>query len=436
MATATKYKFKEETPSKVEDLFNPYNVGAKPFLKWAGGKGQLLERFQEFYPKQLKQKKIKTYYEPFLGSGAVFFDIAQNYEIESAYLYDVNEELILTYRVIQKKVDGLLDILHGYQKKYLKLGNEQRKKFFYNQRLKYNSERLLVNYNTFSEKWFSRAAQLIFLNRTCFNGLYRVNSKGEFNSPAGDYDNPTICDEQNLLAVHHVLQIAEIKKADFRELVSDIKDKSFVYFDPPYRPISKTANFKSYSNRGFTDSDQRELSRLFKTLDDRGVKVMLSNSDPKNNNPKDNFFDELYKDYHIFRVPAKRMINSNAAKRGAINEIVVTNYPIKEINYIPANDIKHNQVANQRKKIHTEVVEKIPISKIKINHEADAFHKEVNTNMVLTIINQFDIDSWAPVIINKEGYLLDGQHRLIAAKKMGLKYVDVVVKDKKLASVK
>ena len=302
---------------------------AKPFLKWAGGKGQLLDKFKQFYPKQLKQKKIKTFYEPFLGSGAVFFDIAQNYELTSAYLYDINEELILTYKVIQKDVSKLLDFLYRYEKNYLKLNKKQRQEFFYDQRTNYNLQRFNIDYDKYSEHWFARAAQLIFLNRTCFNGLYRVNSKGEFNSPVGDYDKPTICDEENLLAVHQVLQIAEIKKADFRQVVRDLKDKSFVYFDPPYRPISKTANFKSYSKQDFSDNEQIELSKLFRELDKRGTKLMLSNSDPKNNNPNDNFFEQIYKDFNIFRVSARRMINSDATKRGTINEIIVTNYSIR-----------------------------------------------------------------------------------------------------------
>lgn len=328
MATATKYKINDDNTSTAEDLFNPYNVGARPFLKWAGGKGQLLDKFQKLYPKQLKQKKIKTFYEPFLGSGAVFFDIAQHYDIESAYLYDINDELILTYKVIQKDVTKLLDFLYRYQKNYMKLDKKQRQEFFYDQRTNYNLRRFNIDYDKYSEQWFPRAAQLIFLNRTCFNGLYRVNSKGEFNSPAGDYDNPTICDEQNLLAVHQVLQIAEIKKADFKEIVTDLKAKSFVYFDPPYRPISKTASFKAYSKQDFADNEQIQLAELFRQLDKKGTQVMLSNSDPKNNDPLDNFFDEIYSDYNITRVPARRMINSDPTKRGAINEIVVTNYSI------------------------------------------------------------------------------------------------------------
>jgi DNA adenine methylase len=323
-----KYQISERTSSSVSDLFAPYNVGARPFLKWAGGKGQLLDKFQELYPKPLKQRKVKIFYEPFLGSGAVFFDVAQHYDIESAYLYDINEELILTYKVIQKDVSKLLEFLHRYQKVYTNLSKEQKKEFYYDQRVNYNLYRFNIDYNKYSEQWFPRAAQLIFLNRTCFNGLYRVNSKGEFNSPVGDYENPTICDEQNLFAVHQVLQIAEIKKADFKEIISDLRDNSFVYFDPPYRPISKTANFNAYSKNDFSDNEQIQLAQLFRQLDERGTHVMLSNSDPKNNDPADNFFDEIYKDFNILRVPAKRMINSNATKRGAINEIVVTNYLI------------------------------------------------------------------------------------------------------------
>jgi DNA adenine methylase len=328
MATETKYKINAENVSTVQNLFNPRDVGARPFLKWAGGKGQLLEKFQELYPKQLKQKKIKTFYEPFLGSGAVFFDIAQHYDIESAYLYDINDELILTYKAIQKDVTKLLDFLYRYQKKYIKLDKKQRQEFFYDQRTNYNLQRFNIDYDKYSEQWFPRAAQLIFLNKTCFNGLYRVNSTGEFNSPAGDYDNPTICDEQNLLAVHQVLQIAEIKKADFKEIVTDLKANSFVYFDPPYRPISKTASFNTYSKHHFADNQQVQLAELFKQLDKKGTQVMLSNSDPKNNDPTDNFFDDIYSDYNITRVPAKRLINSDPTKRGTINEIVVTNYSI------------------------------------------------------------------------------------------------------------
>ncbi|HNV51861.1 MAG TPA: Dam family site-specific DNA-(adenine-N6)-methyltransferase [Tenuifilaceae bacterium] len=324
--TLKKNKIKNDNISRDETLHSSNNTVAHPFLKWAGGKRQLLEKFQELYPTQLKQKKIKTFYEPFLGSGAVFFDIAQKFDIKSAYLYDINEELILTYKVVQKDVSKLLDFLYHYQKDYIKLDKKERQNFFYDQRNSYNLQRFNINYSKYSEHWFPRAAQLIFLNRTCFNGLYRVNSKGEFNSPVGDYVNPVICDEKNLLAVHKVLQIAEIKKADFKQVVTDLNEQSFIYFDPPYRPISKTASFNAYSKHAFDHNEQVELASLFRKLDQQGMLMMLSNSDPKNNDPNDNFFEEIYNGFNITRVPAKRMINSDSNKRGAINEIVVTNY--------------------------------------------------------------------------------------------------------------
>ncbi len=307
------------------------NIVAHPFLKWAGGKSQLLEKFRGIYPPELTDHKIKNYYEPFLGSGAVFFDVVQKYQIENAFLYDINDELIMTFKVVQKDVDALLQLLHRYQKKYSGLDTEKRKSFFYDERTKYNLNRNKTDYNSYSDKWFARAAQFIFLNKTCYNGLYRVNSKGEFNCPAGEYANPNICDEQNLLAANRVLQIAEIKKADFNNLLNDIKPKSFVYFDPPYRPISKTSSFKAYAKNDFGDDAQKQLASLFKKLDKKGVKVMLSNSDPKNIDASDNFFDELYSGFNIERIPARRIINSNATRRGAINEIVVTNYATKGI---------------------------------------------------------------------------------------------------------
>jgi len=164
------------------------------------------------------------------------------------------------------------------------------------------------------------------MNKTCVNGLFRFNKAGEFNVPAGRYKNPKILDEQNLIQVSNLLKIAEIKNAGFETVEQDIVENSFVYFDPPYRPISKTAGFTSYSKFKFEDAEQRQLAILFNRLSQKGIKQMLSNSDPKNIDPTDNFFDEMYKDFSISRIPARRMINSNASKRDAINEIIVTNY--------------------------------------------------------------------------------------------------------------
>jgi len=321
---------KQENVSKVKDLFYEYCLGAKPFLKWAGGKNQLLSVIKRLYPQELKEKKIKYYYEPFVGGGAVFFDIAQNYEIDSAFLYDINEELILAYHVIQKDVNNLIEFLERYSKQFINLNKEKREKYFYDFRHNFNLQRFNIDYKKYSENWIPRAAQIIFLNKTCYNGLFRFNSKGEFNSPIGLYENPTILDEANLFNVSKLLEIAEIKKADFKEVKDDIKNGSFVYFDPPYRPLSKTSNFTSYSKYSFRDDEQIQLATLFNELNEKGILQMLSNSDPKNTDPTDNFFDLIYKEYNIIRVPAKRIINSNASKRNHINEIIVTNYSIVE----------------------------------------------------------------------------------------------------------
>ncbi|HED37603.1 MAG TPA: Dam family site-specific DNA-(adenine-N6)-methyltransferase [Ignavibacteria bacterium] len=320
------YSIIEKRDNKAEDLFYEYKLAAKPFLKWVGGKRQLLEQFEKLYPIELELKRIKNYYEPFVGGGAVFFDVVQNYEIENAYLYDINDELILTYKVIQKDVNKLIEFLYRYNKQYKKLNEEKKKEYYYELRENYNIQRFNIDYNKYSENWAPRAAQSIFLNKTCFNGLFRFNSKGGFNAPMGRYKNPKILDQQNLLNVSKLLEIATIKKADFKEVKNDIQNNSFVYFDPPYRPISKTSSFTSYSKYTFQDDEQLQLASLFYELDQRGHKLMLSNSDPKNTDPEDDFFESIYSTFNITRVDAKRSINSNGSKRNSIKEIVVTNY--------------------------------------------------------------------------------------------------------------
>ncbi len=255
-----------------------------------------------------------------------FFDVAQRFNIHSAFLYDINQELILTWRVIQQDVFELIDTLDSFRKRYGKLNEVEQSKFYYTVRDDFNRGLNKVDYSKYNDDWILRAAQIIFLNRTCFNGLFRLNQKGEFNVPAGRYKNPKILDEQNLVNVSKLLGIAEIKHAGFAAVEHDIKENSFVYFDPPYRPISKTSAFTSYSKFKFEDAEQKHLADLFQRLHNKGIKLMLSNSDPKNQDPNDNFFDEIYKDFNIYRVPALRMINSNPAKRDAINEIIVTNY--------------------------------------------------------------------------------------------------------------
>lgn len=304
---------------------NTENV-AKPFLKWAGGKSQLLGRFFDFYPEELKTGTITSYFEPFIGGGAVFFDVAQKFNIHSAFLYDINPELILTYRVIQQDVFKLTEILYSYEKHYNKLDKDSQSKFYYDIRDEFNRNRLKTDYLRHTADSVLRAAQIIFMNKTCFNGLFRFNQKGEFNVPAGRYKNPKILDEINLLNVSKLLSFAEIKNAGFEMVENDIKENSFVYFDPPYRPISKTSGFTAYSRFKFDDDEQKLLASLFHRLNSKGIKLMLSNSDPKNHDPNDNFFDKIYSDFNISRIPARRMINSNPTKRDSINEIIVTNY--------------------------------------------------------------------------------------------------------------
>jgi len=293
----------------------------KPFLKWAGGKRQLLHHFAGMYPQVLQEGKIINYYEPFLGSGAVFFDIMQRFSIENALLSDINSDLVLTYQVIQAKVAELTDVLLKHEKKYLALNDTGRQHYFYEQRTLFNQEKLLVNSGTQTAKRVARAARLIFLNRTCYNGLFRVNAAGHFNTPAGDYKKPSICDAENLLAVSGLLGMATIKKAGFTTALKNIRPASFVYLDPPYRPLSKTASFTAYSKGAFGDEQQSKLAGIYRQLHEKGAALMLSNSDTK-----DKFFDRLYTGFHISRVPARRLINADASKRGHVQEIVVTNY--------------------------------------------------------------------------------------------------------------
>lgn len=291
---------------------------AKPFLKWAGGKGQLINTFDEMFPNELKESKIKTYIEPFVGGGAVLFHVLQNYDIEKAYINDINKELINCYRCIKADVNEVIKQLEVLEKEYLFC--DDRTKYFYNVRDRYNSIHLNGHYD------FEKCADFIFLNHTCFNGLYRVNKSGKFNVPHGKYKKPLICDKDNLLLCSKLLQKVEISFGSYEQVLSNADKNTFIYFDPPYRPLIENNSFVSYDKSGFDDSDQIKLAENFKDLDKKDCLLMLSNSDPKNTNENDNFFDDLYKGFEIERVYAKRMINCQASKRGDITEIVVMNY--------------------------------------------------------------------------------------------------------------
>ncbi len=289
---------------------------ARPFFKWAGGKTQLLDNIRDYYP---FNEKITKYAEPFLGSGAVLFDILNKFKLDSVYISDINKELINSYVVIRDNVDDIIDILNNKQQLYHNTVGEKKRELYYKEREKFNELK-----KSEANK-IERAALMIFLNRTCFNGLYRENKKGEFNVPIGSYKNPLICDEKNLRNVSLKLQDSNIICADYRMVFSELSDETFVYFDPPYRPISNTSSFNSYNSSGFNDEDQAKLAELIKKADSIGAKFLLSNSDPKNHDANDNFFDDLYSEFNIYRVDAKRSINSNSKKRGNVKEILVTN---------------------------------------------------------------------------------------------------------------
>lgn len=294
----------------------------KPFLKWAGGKGQLIEQISSYLPLALKTGRIKKYFEPFLGGGALFFWLSEQYDFEFSYLYEINPAVNLCYQVIQNNIGKLIKELNQLELEYFSASKQGKEKLYYDKREEFN---VFLRRKT-SNGIIRRAALLIFLNKTCFNGLYRVNSQGEFNVPFGRYNNPTICNEDNLLAVHELLQKAEVICGDFALCLEHADSESFVYFDPPYRPISTTASFTSYSKGAFGDVEQKRLRKVYGALDKKGAYIMLSNSDPKNINLEDNFFDDLYNKYRIERLNASRLINCNADRRGVITEILVMNY--------------------------------------------------------------------------------------------------------------
>lgn len=302
------------------------SIQAKPFLKWAGGKSQLLPQIISRLPAQLKQGRIRRYVEPFIGGGAVFFHIIQNYRIEESFISDANEELILAYRTIQQDVGTVIDQLKEFDSIYKKLVPEKQRTFYYELRERFNQQRSAINYTRYDTSWALRTAMIIFLNRTCFNGLFRVNARGEFNVPFGKYTLPTIYSEENLRAVSEILQRTQIHLGDFSECEYFVDGSTFVYCDPPYRPISKTSHFTAYSTYVFDDEAQLRLASFFRLLDKKGARLMLSNSDPKNENPHDDFFENAYRGFHIHRVRASRMINCNGNKRGAIYELLITNY--------------------------------------------------------------------------------------------------------------
>ena len=298
-------------------MHNKINTSAKPFVKWVGGKTQLLEDIKRSLPPNFAQTKNVVYVEPFVGGGAVLFWIMQQFSnIQKAVINDINPHLITTYRVVQRQPNELIEHLKILQNEYIPLSEEDRKNY-------YLRKREVFNEMPISE--IERAALFIFLNRTCFNGLYRVNSKGKFNVPHGRYTNPKICDEDTILADSRILQKVEIMCGDFAKTITYASPESLFYFDPPYKPLSKTSSFNSYAKEEFDDSEQIRLRDFCHQISEHKAHFILSNSDVKSKDENDSFFDDIYHRYYIRRVMATRMVNANPDKRGKLSELMVSN---------------------------------------------------------------------------------------------------------------
>lgn len=292
---------------------------AKPFVKWVGGKSQLIDQLEALLPADFTERENVTYIEPFVGGGAMLFYMLQTYpNIKSAVINDINPDLTLCYQVVRDNPTGLINSLKDIQTQYHALKTEEeRRTFFLEQRDRFNTKSLNAIEN---------CTLFFFLNRTCFNGLYRVNKTGKFNVPFGKYVTPTICDAATIYADSKLLQRVEIMTGDFEQTFDKIKGNTFFYFDPPYRPLSNTSSFNDYTKEDFNDDAQIRLKLFCDRLNEIGVNFMLSNSDCLGKNGTDRFFDDLFINYKIERVWASRNINSVASKRGKLTEIVISNY--------------------------------------------------------------------------------------------------------------
>ena len=294
-------------------------IKAKPFIKWVGGKGQLIEQLEALLPADFSERENVTYIEPFVGGGAMLFYMLQKYpNIKSAVINDINPDLTLCYQVVRDNPTELVKSLDAIQTEYHALRTEEERKiFFLGKRDRFNTKSL---------DSIENCTLFFFLNRTCFNGLYRVNKAGKFNVPFGKYSTPTICDADTIYADSELLQKVEILTGDFEQTFVKINGNTFFYFDPPYRPLSNTSSFNDYSKEDFNDDAQIRLKHFCDRLNEIDVDFMLSNSDCLGKDGIDRFFDDLFIDYRIERVWASRNVNAIASKRGKLTEIVVNNY--------------------------------------------------------------------------------------------------------------
>ena len=308
-------------------IFKEFDIEVKPFLKWAGGKSKLINDIEDRFPENIKETgRIEKYFEPFIGGGALFFYLMSNYDVKESFIYDINSELIVVYKTIQNNPKQLINLLNEIKDEFIPKEHDERKEFYLDIRKSFNENLFNFDFENYSSDFIERAAQIIFMNKTCFNGLFRVNKKGEFNFPFGKYKNPKIFDADNLMAASFALKNTKIVQGSFLESEKLIDENSLVYLDPPYRPLSKSSSFTSYSKFDFNDDDQIELAEYYKRISKIGAKAILSNSDPKNTDENDNFFDDLYCDFTIDRIQAPRMISCNGNERKPVNEILVRNF--------------------------------------------------------------------------------------------------------------
>lgn len=312
----------EQSVAYLKSNIQKRKLQAGPFVKWAGGKSKLVENILNVVSNHINLDEIEHYIEPFVGGGAMFFYLATHYQFKTYTIIDINLDLINVYKAIKENPIFLAKEMDVLQNEYNSYSNMKDKELFYYEiRDKYNNFGFKESLNEHID--FKRAAQFIFLNKSGFNGLYRVNKSGEFNVPFGKKERVNLYDDKNILKVYEVLQKTNIIHGDYRQTLNYLQNNTFVYFDPPYRPISNTSSFTAYDNNGFNDDDQIALAQFCIQLYIQGVHFALSNSDPHNSDPTDDFFDELYKNFNIYRINASRQIAAEASSRKKISEILI-----------------------------------------------------------------------------------------------------------------
>lgn len=315
---------------------NELKVKGKPFVKWVGGKGQLLPQFEAKLPKELNETEF-IYIEPFVGGGAMLFFMLQKFSnIKKTIINDINKNLTDAYQCVKDNPEELVTLLRDIETEYLSVSTEEARKDFYLQ--------MRDKFNELNNTPLEKTKLLIFLNRTCFNGLYRENSKGKFNVPFGRYANPTICNEELIYADSDILNRfdVEIMNGDFSETIQNIDnfESYFFYFDPPYRPLNTTSSFNSYVKEAFDDYEQKRLAKYCHFLSEiNNCRWMLSNADCSAKNPNDTFFEELYQPFNIQRVYASRSVNAVASKRGKLSELLISNFRTNDSQWLSAEEL-------------------------------------------------------------------------------------------------